>query len=272
MPCSAEPGGEVPAARRGDGRAIDDEGARGRAGDDPVRAEQDGLDVRGVRDADDRDVDAGDRVGRRVGRSDAEIGELGATAGRPVPGGDRESGPGEVGGHRRAHRAEAEERDAAALGDGFVGHRRPVTTAVAGGRLGRGRSVRRRPVSAALGLVRRRRGGSGPGSGTGVPSVGGGRLRPAAGDEERDDGHDDRDQDDDREQADVPGTVRARAAEPGSARRRRGRRRRARRWRDDDRGHDDLDAGLGVAVGDDRDARGVAPCGSVSSPTSAVTT
>ena len=46
-----------------------------------------------------------------VGHGHAEVGELGAAAGRPVPGGDREPGTGQVGGHRRAHRAEAQEGD-----------------------------------------------------------------------------------------------------------------------------------------------------------------
>ena len=83
----------------------------------PSGAEQDGLDVRRVGDADDDDVRRRRRPGPAVGgQGDAEIVELGAAAGRPVPAGDREPGPREVGGHRRAHRPEAEEGDPAAFG------------------------------------------------------------------------------------------------------------------------------------------------------------
>ncbi len=46
---------------------------------------------------------------------DAQVREVRGAAGRPVPAGDREPGAGQVGGHRRAHRAETEEGDPAAL-------------------------------------------------------------------------------------------------------------------------------------------------------------
>jgi len=49
-------GGEVPAARGCDGRAIDDERARTSTADDTVGTEEDGLDVRRIGDADDDDV------------------------------------------------------------------------------------------------------------------------------------------------------------------------------------------------------------------------
>ena len=102
---------EVPAARRGDRRAIDDQRPGARPADDAVLAEQDRLDVRGVRDADHHDVGVGGRGGR-VGRHlHAELCQLRGPTRRPVPGGDREAGAGEVRGHRRAHRAEAQERD-----------------------------------------------------------------------------------------------------------------------------------------------------------------
>ena len=76
-PALAETSREVPAARRRDRRAVDDERALPGAVDDAVGAEQDGLDVGGVRDADHRDVDVGDRRRRRRGQGDAELGELG---------------------------------------------------------------------------------------------------------------------------------------------------------------------------------------------------
>ena len=109
--------GEVPAARRGDGRAVDDQRPGSGAVDDAVRAEQHGLDVRRVRDADDDDVDESATAWAAVGgHDDAEIGELVGATGRPVPAGDGETGAREVGRHRGAHRAEAEERDAPSFG------------------------------------------------------------------------------------------------------------------------------------------------------------
>ena len=45
-------------------------------------------------------------------RRDAELVELAGPARRPIPGRDREPGPGQVGGHRGAHRAQPEEGDA----------------------------------------------------------------------------------------------------------------------------------------------------------------
>ena len=107
--------GEVPASRRRDRRAVDDEGPRAGTADDAVRAEQDRLDVRRVRDADDGDADIGDGSRRRLGDRDAQTCEVRGAAGRPVPAGDREAGAGQVGRHRRAHGAETEEGDPAAL-------------------------------------------------------------------------------------------------------------------------------------------------------------
>ena len=107
--------GEIPAARRSDRRAVDDERPGPCAGDQPVGGEQDRFDVRRVGHADDRDARLGDGLGRRVSHRDAQVEQLGRAAGRPVPARHREAGPGQVGGHRRAHRAEAEERDATAL-------------------------------------------------------------------------------------------------------------------------------------------------------------
>ena len=104
---------EVPAAGRGDGRAVDDERSGGCAVDDAALPEQDGLDVGRVRDADDGDVDPGHRSGRAVGERHAEIGQLRGPARRPVPADDLEPGTGQVAGHRRTHRAESEEGDPA---------------------------------------------------------------------------------------------------------------------------------------------------------------
>ena len=87
---------EVPAARRRDGRAVDDERSGRRALDDAAGPEQDRLDVGRVRHADDCDVDAGDRVRRALGERDPELGQLRGAAGRPVPADDLEArrGPG----------------------------------------------------------------------------------------------------------------------------------------------------------------------------------
>ena len=133
--------GEVPAARRRDRRAVDDERPGPRAGDQPVGREQDRFDVRRVRHADDRDARVGDGLGRRVSHHDAEVEQLGRAAGRPVPAGHREAGPGQVGGHRRAHRAEAEERDATALRGRLGGHGAAVPSGPAAGASGGGASV-----------------------------------------------------------------------------------------------------------------------------------
>ena len=78
----------------------------------PSWPEQDGLDVWRVGDADDDHVPRPRRRRRAtVAIVDPELGELRRAAGRPVPGGDREPGAREVGGHRRAHRAEPQEGD-----------------------------------------------------------------------------------------------------------------------------------------------------------------
>jgi hypothetical protein len=103
---------EVPAARRGDRRAIDDERAFAGSLDDPVRPEDDRLDVGRVRHADHDDVRPGCDGRRRLGHRDAALDELRGPAGGPVPADDREAGTDQVGGHRRAHRAEAHEADA----------------------------------------------------------------------------------------------------------------------------------------------------------------
>ena len=85
--------------------------------DDAVGAEQDGLDVGRVRDADRPTMSTSATAAAGVGgHGDAEVGELRRAARRPVPAGDREPGAGQVGGHRRTHRAEAEERDAGGIG------------------------------------------------------------------------------------------------------------------------------------------------------------
>ena len=60
----AESRREVPAAGRGDGRAVDDERAGPSAVDDAVVPEQDRLDVRRIRHAQDDDVAAAGGVGR----------------------------------------------------------------------------------------------------------------------------------------------------------------------------------------------------------------
>ena len=117
-----EPRGEIPAARWGDGRAIDDERARARALGDAVGSEQDRFHVGRVGDADDRDPGIGDGVAGGLGDRRRQVGELRRAARRPVPGGDVEAGAGEVGGHRRAHRAEPEEGDPPALWGGFACH------------------------------------------------------------------------------------------------------------------------------------------------------
>ena len=77
----AQPRGEVPAARRRDRRAVDDERAGAGALDDAGRAEEDGLDVGRVRDADHDDLGVGDRRRRGRGDRDAEVRELGARPG-----------------------------------------------------------------------------------------------------------------------------------------------------------------------------------------------
>ena len=89
------------------------ERARARAADDAVLAEQDRLDVRACPRRRSTTISASAAAAAGFAADlDAEVGELGRAAGRPVPGGDREAGPGEVGGHRRAHRPEPEEGDA----------------------------------------------------------------------------------------------------------------------------------------------------------------
>ena len=103
---------EVPAARRGDRRAIDDERAGPSPGGHAVRPEQDGLDVGRVRDAQDDDVGGARRRGRGGGPRDPEFVQVGGASGSPVPGGDREAGASQVGRHGGAHRAQAEEGDA----------------------------------------------------------------------------------------------------------------------------------------------------------------
>ena len=104
--------GEVPAARRGDRRAVDDERALAGAVDDALLAEDDRFDVRRVRHADHDDVRPGRDGRRRLGDRDAGLDELRGAAGGPVPADDREAGTDQVGGHRRAHRAESHEADA----------------------------------------------------------------------------------------------------------------------------------------------------------------
>ena len=93
-----------------------------RAVGDALRAEQDGLDVRRVGDADDNDLGVGDGRGGGLGHGDAQIRELGGTTRRAVPARDREAGPGEVGRHGRTHRAETEEGDAPSFWRRFSGH------------------------------------------------------------------------------------------------------------------------------------------------------
>ena len=82
------------------------------------RAEEDGLDVGRVGDADDDDLGGRGRLGRAGRRRHAELAELRGAARGPVPGGDLEPGTGQVRGHRRAHRPETKERDALHAGDG----------------------------------------------------------------------------------------------------------------------------------------------------------
>ena len=66
----------------------------------------------GVSETQDHDDIAGAREGSRcrgLGRTEGD--ELAGAAGGPVPDGQGEAGPGEVGGHRRAHRPESHEAD-----------------------------------------------------------------------------------------------------------------------------------------------------------------
>ena len=107
-----EAGGERPGRRRADRRAIDDEAAPGQALAHAGRPEQDRLDVRRIRDADEHDV--------RCGPSSAGVAASWAPAatrsagpsGRPVPDRQRIAGPQEVAGHRGPHRPEPHEPDA----------------------------------------------------------------------------------------------------------------------------------------------------------------
>ena len=77
---------EVPAAGRGDGRAVDDQGAGLGTLDDAVGSEQHRLDIRGIGHADDHDL--GVRCGLRGarGRRDAELLQLRGAVRGPIPG------------------------------------------------------------------------------------------------------------------------------------------------------------------------------------------
>ena len=108
----AQARGEVPAARRGDRRAVDDERPRSCPADDAVLTEEDRFHVRRVRHADDDDVGSGGGVRGTAGGLDPEFGELRGAIRRPIPDDERETGPSEVGGHGRPHRAQAQEGDA----------------------------------------------------------------------------------------------------------------------------------------------------------------
>ena len=194
-------------------------------------------------------------------RVDAELGELRGPARRPVPAGDVKAGPGQVGRHRRTHRAETEEGDRAASGDG----RRSCRPAGVRGR------TRVAPGSAAAQPPDRVRGvwassarGIGRAGGTfrvgrpgGWSAAGGRRVgrSAAAGDEEGRDRSADGDQDDERQETAVtapaglgtgtglgPGVGTGVALGAGG-----------------DLGHDDLDTRLRVAMGQDRDACDVPP-------------
>ncbi len=116
-----EASGEVPAPRRGDRRAIHDQGSGARSADHPVLAEEDRLDIGRVRDADHHDLRVRGRRGGVRRHLDAQVGELRGAVRRAVPGGDLEPGASEVRGHRGTHRAEAQERDPllALLGHGL---------------------------------------------------------------------------------------------------------------------------------------------------------
>ena len=102
--------GELAVAGRDRG-AVDDEAALAQAIRDAVGAEQDGLDVRRVRDADHHDVRRARRLARAGRDAAAEPGEVVATTLAPVPARDLEARPAQVRGHRRTHRAQPHERD-----------------------------------------------------------------------------------------------------------------------------------------------------------------
>ncbi len=201
---------------------------------------------------------SGDGVGRRCPRATTpEVGELRRATRRPVPARDREPGPGQVGGHRRAHRAEPEERDATASRDGFGGHGRRQA-GVSGGSAG---APGRRLVGRRWRCRRRRRSRLHP-RWSPCPSSHRSAAAPRI------------DRPRAMKKAAIAPTIAIRmmiASRPplrfvpgsggatglgagvgGGARARR-------LGRDDDRRHDDLDRRLRVAVGDDRDAGHIPP-------------
>ena len=97
--------------RRGDGRAIDDERSGAGTGRNAVRAEQRGLHVRRVRDADHDHVRAGRELARRPGLGRAELQRGARPTRRPVPDRQREARPRDVGRHGHAHGSHSDEPD-----------------------------------------------------------------------------------------------------------------------------------------------------------------
>ena len=108
----AQPRGEIPAARWGDRRAVDDRACPTRAPSATPSSPNRTASTSGVSDTQMTTIGVSATASAGVARHlDAELRELGRPARRPVPGGDREAGARQVGGHRRAHRAQPEEGD-----------------------------------------------------------------------------------------------------------------------------------------------------------------